>query len=391
MPLVGGFGVGVSVRRPASAYRPRRPRDSPLWRLLDRHYDEFEGVYDERYQKRYGFWRPVIQRTVRKFLACGDLREGFARVRCPKCRYEFFVAFSCRRRCLCPSCHQKRALLIADRIARDVCEPVPHRQFVLTIPKRLRIFFRFDRRLLGELSRLAWETVLEVSRAALDHPDLVPGMVATIHTFGELIHWHPHIHALVSDGAFAPDGMLIPMPPIDAQVFEKLWQKKVFDLLLKENKITETLVTQMKLWRHSGFSVHSALRLEAGALKGLQRLARYMLRCPFSLARMIRVNDRGQVVYRAQKSAPQRSPSRLTSASSGTSAATSSSSIPWTSSPRSLSTSPTMQSISSASTASIRIKGEVCEPRPLRNRSTASRPTTSRRLGSSGPAVAGPP
>ncbi len=85
-----------AVSRVAS-YRARRPCESPLWRLLDQHYDEFQQVYDERYQKRYGFWRPVIAGTVEKFLACGDLKQGFGRVRCPRCRYEFFVAFSCRR------------------------------------------------------------------------------------------------------------------------------------------------------------------------------------------------------------------------------------------------------------------------------------------------------
>lgn len=40
--------------------------------------------------------------------------------------------------------------------------PIPvaaHRQFVFTIPKRLRIYFRFDRRLLGELCRAAWQVV----------------------------------------------------------------------------------------------------------------------------------------------------------------------------------------------------------------------------------------
>ena len=76
----------------------RRPRASPLHRLLDGYFRQFEQVYDERYQKRYGFWRPVIARTVEKFLACGDLREGFARVRCPRCRHEFLVAFSCPSR-----------------------------------------------------------------------------------------------------------------------------------------------------------------------------------------------------------------------------------------------------------------------------------------------------
>ena len=47
---------------------------------------------------------------VRKFLECGDLKYGFARVRRPKCREEYFVPFSCRVRCFCPSCHEKRAL-----------------------------------------------------------------------------------------------------------------------------------------------------------------------------------------------------------------------------------------------------------------------------------------
>ena len=35
---------------------------------------------------------------------------------------------------------------------RDFCEPVRHRPFVFTLPKRLRLFFRFDRRLLGRAS-----------------------------------------------------------------------------------------------------------------------------------------------------------------------------------------------------------------------------------------------
>ncbi len=49
-----------AASRAAAIFRPRRPRASPLHRLLDGHFQEFERVYDERYQKRYGFWRPVI-------------------------------------------------------------------------------------------------------------------------------------------------------------------------------------------------------------------------------------------------------------------------------------------------------------------------------------------
>ena len=40
--------------------------------------------YDKRFQAKYGYWRPVVDRSVTAFLACGDLAEGFARVRCPE-------------------------------------------------------------------------------------------------------------------------------------------------------------------------------------------------------------------------------------------------------------------------------------------------------------------
>ena len=149
-------------QKPTTVYRPRRPRQSPLYRTIERYFPEFERIYDARYAKRYGPWRPIIGDVVRKFLRCGDLHFGFARVRCPDCHHEMFVPFSCQQRCLCPSCHQKRSLLLAERIAQSICQPVPHRQIVWTIPKRLRVYFRFDRRLLGQLARAAWETIVEV-------------------------------------------------------------------------------------------------------------------------------------------------------------------------------------------------------------------------------------
>jgi hypothetical protein len=145
-------------------------------------------------------------------------------------------------------------------------------------------------------------------RAVLDRSDVAPGMVASIHTFGQVLHWHPHIHALITDGAFTPDGTFIPLPQLDGQPFEKLWQRKVFDLLLKRGKIHEALVQQMRSWHHSGFDVNFAGRLDAADVAGRERLAQYMLRCPFSLERMIRVTPDGKILYRAEKSDCRRFP-----------------------------------------------------------------------------------
>ena len=240
-----------AVRKIGAVYRPRQRLESDLHRLVHEHFDDFQTVYDQRYRRKFGFWRSVVTKTVTKFLSCGDLRLGFARGRCPDCRHEFFVAFSCKQRCICPSCDQKRALLLGMHVAEDICEAVGHRQFVWTIPKRLRIFFRFDRSLLGKLPPLAWRTIIEVYQAVLGRQDMVPGMISGIQTFGQLIHYHPHIHALVTEGAFTRDGTFVPLPEIDTEPFLKLWQKKVFDLLLEEGKIDQTLVDQMSQWRHS--------------------------------------------------------------------------------------------------------------------------------------------
>ena len=78
--------------RPGKFYRPQDHEASPFFKVVRGHFQEFEKVYQERYQERYGYWRPVIRSSIDKFLKCGDLKEGFARVRCPDCKEEFFVA-----------------------------------------------------------------------------------------------------------------------------------------------------------------------------------------------------------------------------------------------------------------------------------------------------------
>jgi hypothetical protein len=73
-PQPSADGVGV--------YRPRRPRASPLYRLVEGHSRELSLVWDERFAATCGDWRAVIPKAVDQFLACGLLEQGFARIRC---------------------------------------------------------------------------------------------------------------------------------------------------------------------------------------------------------------------------------------------------------------------------------------------------------------------
>jgi len=133
-------------------------------------------------------------------------------------------------------------------------------------------------------------------------------MVGAIQTFGQLIHAHPHIHALVSEWVFLSGCTFLPLPKLATEPLLKLWEQEVFGLLLAEGKITEEVVANMRSWRHSGCSVDESVRLEAGDQEGVQRLIQYFLRCPFSQARMIQVTEAGKVIYKTEHNAVGRFP-----------------------------------------------------------------------------------
>ena len=132
-------------------------------------------------------------------------------------------------------------------------------------------------------------------------------MIGVVQTFGDLSHWHPHVHTITAEGIFTESGhtstgsvhRFVHIPEIWKQSAEKLWQERVLALLLDEHKISEETVMNMRSWKHSGFSVDNSVRINAGDKAGIQRLTEYITRCPFSLARMVSETKDGKVVYRA--------------------------------------------------------------------------------------------
>ncbi len=65
-----------------------------------------------------------------------------------------------------------------------------------------------------------------------------------------------------------------------------------------EGALAAGLAQRMLKWHHSGFSVHN--RVRTNNAEGRQRLARYMIRCPFSLEKMRYAADSGMVIYRSK-------------------------------------------------------------------------------------------
>ncbi len=67
--------------------------------------------------------RSIIPEVVNKFLDCGDLEHGFARIRCDHCKIDHLLAFSCKGRWFCPSCHQKKVQLFGALLAESILNP----------------------------------------------------------------------------------------------------------------------------------------------------------------------------------------------------------------------------------------------------------------------------
>jgi ribosomal protein S27E len=126
---------------PATVYRPRNPQSSDYYRCVEDYFETFVQNYDEHFSRQYGFWRPYLQQVIDRYLDCGDLHNGFARVKCRDCSHEYLLAFSCKRRHFCPSCHQKRVVAFGEWLCMDVLKKIPHRHFVFSIPKILRRYF----------------------------------------------------------------------------------------------------------------------------------------------------------------------------------------------------------------------------------------------------------
>ncbi|MFO7740095.1 MAG: transposase [Desulfatiglandaceae bacterium] len=191
------------------------------------------------------------------------------------------LEFSCKRRHFCPSCHQKRVGEFGEWLCEEVLKVLPHRHFVSSIPKILRRYFLYDRTLLPELSRRARETLKEFFQEAGPEEDAVPGAVVAIHSFGDFLGWHPHLHILCTDGCFSGSGMFRVAPLFELKHLEKIFRHKVFKMLLSKGKITQDSVDMIMGWRHSGFNVFCGSRIQPGDEKAMENLTRYIIRACF--------------------------------------------------------------------------------------------------------------
>lgn len=132
-------------------YQPRRPADTPLYRVVPPVETYLALCRDDWEEGRVS---PHAERELRRYLECGILDDGFARARCDDCGHDFLIAFSCKGRGVCPSCNTRRMAQTAAHLAEHVLPRLLVRQWVLSLPKRLRDHLQHDREVLNSALRI---------------------------------------------------------------------------------------------------------------------------------------------------------------------------------------------------------------------------------------------
>jgi len=275
-------------------YRPRRPATTPLYRVVQHHLNTFLVRSEQDTGRSVPSW---TEKEFRQYLTCGILAHGFARIRCGDCHQERLLAFSCKGRGVCPSCTNRRMAEVAAHLCDRVIPAVPVRQWVLSVPKRLRPHLAGDAELAGAVLRVFLRLIGRALRNGIRGPRPTEarfGAVSFLHRFGSGLNPHPHFHLAVTDGLFvrghSDDLDFRPATDLDADAARDLTpivQERILRLYVRRGILTEPEAAAMLEWRGTGgFSVDGSVRITAHDRAGLERLLRYCARPPFALHRL---------------------------------------------------------------------------------------------------------
>jgi len=172
--------------------------------------DHFETFRVQAAALRDGEGLPrFVEREFREFLTCGCLVGGFARFHCDGCGHDRLVPFSCKGRGFCPACGGRRMAERAAHLIDHVLPDVPVRQWVLSLPHRLRYLLAWDHDLCRRLVHVFVGTILSWLRRRARRDGVADGRsgaVTVIQRFGGALNLNIHVHALVIDGVFVRTG-----------------------------------------------------------------------------------------------------------------------------------------------------------------------------------------
>jgi len=334
-------------------HRRHHPEETALYRIVEASWPEFR----ERANEAGGLPR-FVTREIDDYLGCGILERGCLVVVCERCGFERLVAFSCKRRGFCPSCLGRRMNDLAIHLVEAVLPEVPIRQWVCSVPWKLRYLLGYDRELcaevlgafVSELRRsMRWRAKRELGLSSVD--DALTGAITVVQRFDSALRLNVHYHTLALDGVYVRadgDGPLAfhalaaPTTAVVADVARRTAERvrallerrgRALDAedealdpledkepllarcygaavrgiaLLGEKKAPERLTRPTDMQKDEllaevmGFNVHAKVVVDGRDRPRLERIVRYLARPPIAQDRLELTPD-GRVRYTMKK------------------------------------------------------------------------------------------
>ena len=161
--------------------------------------------YGEAFLDRYGdVLSPEQRRALGDIAACRTAALGGHVEECDRCGHQRIAYNSCRNR-HCPKCQATAAAQWMEARGAELL-PVPYYHVVFTLPATLGpIALQNPREVYGLLFRAAAETLQQIA-ADPNHLGAEIGFLAVLHTWGQALQHHPHVHCVIPGGGLAPDG-----------------------------------------------------------------------------------------------------------------------------------------------------------------------------------------
>ena len=143
------------------------------------------------------------EKAAISIMHCKTGKCGYNISTCQDCGYTDFHANSCRNR-NCPNCQAVLKEIWIDNRRSEVID-TPYFHVVFTIPAELNgLVFANQKLLYSLLHRCSAETLLELSENP-KYLGATPGIIQVLHTWGQELNFHPHIHCIVSGGGLTKD------------------------------------------------------------------------------------------------------------------------------------------------------------------------------------------
>ena len=186
------------------AYKRHEPEATLLYQVLAR---EWESWSVERQADTSRSPLPAyVTDEVEAYLRCGILDHGFVILSCNGCSGQLPVAFSCKRRGICPSCCAKRASEISTHLIDNVLPKVAYRQWVTTFPYELRYWLAASRELTSRIhQRVTAMIQLYYTDKAEERGIKAPlaGGVTFVQRFGSALNINVHFHTVALEGVYS--------------------------------------------------------------------------------------------------------------------------------------------------------------------------------------------